>query len=576
MKNEWLRDSVFRSVLSCPEFVEKSFDLFGSYTFTPNDIPLFRKRFIRFEKERPDLVECHLSALSEEILLSGCYQSICNEGFLPLQNHLPFGGSYPRMSDLAGLDSAAAVFPLHHHEKPLLGHLWVFRDPQNRLTEDHRLSSFFGDRANALLEDYPGIKVFVVMTRQTQFTGSSWQLAFHLALQALDKCELKRKLASHWMVTGAVKSRRIKRVGIGKKTEIETARNWLFPSANYNSWPQSWDPPKPARIAETIEEAVDVILDNGTAREGPAQWPDSVETVYSFSSEAETPIAAFSILSGAKKVMLFCTEDERISVKPAENVRRFLESNSSIKVDISEQRISSTDVYLAEKYLLDHLKLRSNAREKIIVFNVTNGNKIMHIALANIANRYPNIIQVYRDRNNEGLDYVAIYHEGRLPVTRVFENGFTSSLTSVSEADRFSFLQSMLTQARIDDFTGFVSQPVLIGNSYPWSLLRGRPRLEEKNLDELKAEIALRGSVSYWGHKNTLQIASDLLETDLTPEIERPSIQLSPTLKPSIGGREFSQCWVMAPVYIEGFRPAVGFEVTVGMIENWRIICLCW
>jgi len=480
------------------------------------------------------------------------------------------------MQELAGIDAAAAVFPLQHPEKPHVGHLWVFRDSNSRITRDHRSEGFFGKEGSTLLESFPGIKVFVLQTGNGPFIGRSWQLAFHLAVRALDDRDLKKKLVSGWMVTGEVEKDRIHRVGIGNKTEIATKRNWLFSRDNDGSWPQNWIPLGQVRIAETIDEAIDVILDRGTIREGPVSWPDCVETVYSFSSEAETPIAAFGILSGARKVVLFCSKDQRRSVKPAMNIKRFLEDNTSMIVEIPEERISSTDVYLAEKFLIEKMKLHNGEREKHMLFNITNGNKIMHIALANIANRYPGITQVYREIDSGDL-YTAIYKEGRLPITRTFENGATSSLTLVPEKDKYAYLRRMLEKKTMRDFLAVVRVPVLVGNSFPMAKIKSRVVIEQKSFGELKSQIDARGYVSYWGHKNTLHLIEKHIGYFLEPDEERPSLDINEvSKKPMLNGIEFSECWVVAPEYKDGIRPDPSKEVSLDEIENWVVNRIAW
>lgn len=115
---------------------------------------------------------------------------------------------------------------------------------------------------------------------------------------------------------------------------------------------------------------------------------------------------------------------------------------------------------------------------------------------------------------------------------------------------------------------------ILLGNSFPFSLIRRPVRICPASLEELQAGIAAEGFVSYWGHKNTLTAASEVLGHDPTPRSEREALTLNADGLPMLSGRIFQQVWVLSPNYPPGFRPAQGVEVALSQIIGWQILRL--
>lgn len=113
---------------------------------------------------------------------------------------------------------------------------------------------------------------------------------------------------------------------------------------------------------------------------------------------------------------------------------------------------------------------------------------------------------------------------------------------------------------------------ILIGNSFPLSLIRRKVVITPCTLDELQKKLENAQIVSFWGHRNTLNVINQLLGKDLTPETERPVLTLSPDNNPVLDGAEFSECWILSPDYRKNFRPAIGEEVTVNDIIFWQCL----
>jgi len=118
---------------------------------------------------------------------------------------------------------------------------------------------------------------------------------------------------------------------------------------------------------------------------------------------------------------------------------------------------------------------------------------------------------------------------------------------------------------------------VLVGNSFPFSLVRRRRLVvEEVPMEALKAALSGAAVVSFWGHANTREAAEAVLGAPLAPHSDRPALTLSPEGLPTLDGDTFDTCWLLSPDYPEGFRPPIGAEVTPEQIEGWHVLKLTW
>lgn len=115
---------------------------------------------------------------------------------------------------------------------------------------------------------------------------------------------------------------------------------------------------------------------------------------------------------------------------------------------------------------------------------------------------------------------------------------------------------------------------ILLGSTFPLSLIRRRANIEPGDLDELRRRLASEGFVSFWGHDNTRNAAEVVLGVDPAPRERRPSITLDSNLFPCLGGRSFQEVWVLSPDFEFGFRPATGIEVPAEQIEGWKALRL--
>jgi hypothetical protein len=117
---------------------------------------------------------------------------------------------------------------------------------------------------------------------------------------------------------------------------------------------------------------------------------------------------------------------------------------------------------------------------------------------------------------------------------------------------------------------------ILIGNSFPVSLIRTKVIFEPQPLTALQAAVAGKRIYSYWGHPNTLAAASQFVGADLTPMKERPSLQMTSQGMPVLDGQAFEECWVLSPNHGSSARPSIGEELDPHRISEWHVLKLTW
>ena len=118
---------------------------------------------------------------------------------------------------------------------------------------------------------------------------------------------------------------------------------------------------------------------------------------------------------------------------------------------------------------------------------------------------------------------------------------------------------------------------ILIGNTFPFALLRRDANVRTLSLDVLRDKLAGAHIASFWGHENTRAAAEAVLGgVSLLPPTERPVLTLSPDGLPSLDGRAFRTCYVLAPDYAPGYRPAIGAEPGPNDILGWHALRIDW
>jgi hypothetical protein len=117
----------------------------------------------------------------------------------------------------------------------------------------------------------------------------------------------------------------------------------------------------------------------------------------------------------------------------------------------------------------------------------------------------------------------------------------------------------------------------LIGNTFPWSLIRRPVHVVPTSLDVWRSALAGKVVHSFWGHASTLAAVNVCVGVDLTPPTARPTLLCDPiSLLPSLNGVLFTECWVVSPEFEAGFRPATGAEVPLEKINGWQVLRINW
>ena len=116
----------------------------------------------------------------------------------------------------------------------------------------------------------------------------------------------------------------------------------------------------------------------------------------------------------------------------------------------------------------------------------------------------------------------------------------------------------------------------LVCSAFPLSLVRRRVVIEPCDITQVQRMLSQRPFVSCWGHENTIALASKLLAVDVTPKSKRPAVMLDEEQYPMLEGASFSECLVLSPNYVPGFRPAVGEEVGIEKITGWHALHIRW
>jgi hypothetical protein len=120
------------------------------------------------------------------------------------------------------------------------------------------------------------------------------------------------------------------------------------------------------------------------------------------------------------------------------------------------------------------------------------------------------------------------------------------------------------------------STAVLLGNTFPLSLIRRNVSIQYKSIDNLKEIIRSRKIVSFWGHENSADAASELLGFNVKPKTERPALELNQYGLPVFESEIFDECWILSPNLPQGMRPGLSEIVPFEQIKGWSVLKITW
>lgn len=122
-----------------------------------------------------------------------------------------------------------------------------------------------------------------------------------------------------------------------------------------------------------------------------------------------------------------------------------------------------------------------------------------------------------------------------------------------------------------------MQRTILVGNTFPFALLRRRAEIRPVSIGDLGTTLAGATVVSFWGHENTRAAAEAVLGgVSLRPSTERPALSLSSDFFPMFGDRVFRSCYVLSPDCRPGYRAAVGEETSPSDIIGWHALRVDW
>lgn len=245
----------------------------------------------------------------------------------------------------------------------------------------------------------------------THISGDSAQLATQLTQAALtdgSKTDPIR-LASEWIITGALDRNRVREVRMGNKTSLRLDRRWLLPKANsLSEKPEFWR--EWPRYAETLKEAKDTVNgDLQTRIVAPESWPGKVSRLISFTGKSVRPLIAATLLSKPNCLhLLYSSNSDSIrSIEVLEAIiGEFLPETRIEKTKVPSDSISHVQTLLEKEIL-------SKSDKETSLFNVTNGNFLMRGAILLSFRKAPGLRLIYKDFDNTtATEFTQITYKG--------------------------------------------------------------------------------------------------------------------------------------------------------------------
>jgi len=334
----------------------------------------------------------------------------------------PFDSPSPLLRDLWGCGIAVATIPLDAGQGGAAAQMWLVEDAEDRLGRDHR--ALWSGADAWLAQKQPGLKLFSVRSLGSSeiVVGRSWQLSASLALKALEAGQT-RELARRWIVTGECPGELVQPVLLGVKLQLNTLRRWLLHPRNQGEITEENHPRGGMVTAATLDLAWKRVTDSTDYAQGQdATWPERVNLLHAFTSQAYRVVIASILLSRARRVLLWTSEpkpgkDDNVSQQATEAIQSILAALKERGVidwelQVETPAIPSGDIVEAERALLNG-PLVTPADPGPVLFNLTCGNALMKFAALNVARRDARLWIVYRDRDMDGsLDLILLRQDG--------------------------------------------------------------------------------------------------------------------------------------------------------------------
>ncbi len=347
-------------------------------------------------------------AMAEELLLRhNCGLPLSDDWLARWKNIPPFTEGMP-LHHYLRRHGACAVFPLAGNPLPGAGHLWIFKSSDKQTHIPAAVSAL----------DLPADFSQVIEAEPPEWIGESYRLAAHLAVTVLryGSTEMVADLAAHWLVTGRIiAGERIGKVDLGNKLRLGkmVERRWLLPADNRDNLPLTFPGRHGYRLAYDTESAWNQLTGRGIIRQSSGGWPEAI-AFHSFTSGAREPVIAAALFTNTSRCHLWHTADP-FSRKAADDIAQVV--NALAETAFSLHAIDSADMAVAERQLMEKLQPDLDAGRNIL-FNVTQGNRLMSFAVHSVARRYENLLMIYRDLDALRSVFTLIRYEGGQPVTQ--------------------------------------------------------------------------------------------------------------------------------------------------------------
>jgi hypothetical protein len=340
-------------------------------------------------------------------------------------NNAPFSGfvsddarpgdkAMPEYGIMKRFPAAAVLFPMSG-APPRIGRLWaVGAGDEGQLPPESPLNL---DSADGICHwaEQQGVRLYAEVGDCDGCDGKSWQLAAHLAIDALMENDLdyKIRLASEWLVTGEVVNiNRVNPVRIRNKPlcGLDCRRSWLIPECNEKLFIAECGKLQtgelPYKAIRSLGEAFEAVRAS-VARRQPAQvWPRVISAMHCLAvSNPESVLILLKYLQ-PREIHLWPTSksDDLNAMKSAIG-----EKYPHITVH-GQHYLSQDDLEDSNRMLRAFFS--SKRSDRSVLFNITGGTWIVQQAAETQARLY-GFHLIYQLPNSE--TFVKIWHERSTP-----------------------------------------------------------------------------------------------------------------------------------------------------------------
>lgn len=354
------------------------------------------------------------------------------------------------LQDLIGRRAAVAMLPLAtENGAPECAHLWLIECPHNSAaapTQWRRLPTTLELRGSRF-------SVHTVLSRldASPIDGTSYQLALQLLKRALTygHDSALRALALDWILSGHIHNQLVTKIELGNKLDLPVQRRWLLPKDNEHDVPQSISP-RP-QFAGSLNTAWNIITNAGVRFDGTQPWPRGVRTLHSFVSVARDPVLACALLTQPQKVVLWHSGGQwKLAARDMRHIIHHFLPSTTVEIEL----ISSSNLASAAQTLRNAIPCAA-CDDGPILFNITQGNRLMSFAALEAAKSNPHLWLVYRDVDAPRFAFVMIRYEDDVARTYLLKG---SPSTTTRPAVNWNVLFPLRQQTPTEDVATYITR----------------------------------------------------------------------------------------------------------------------